>query len=449
MKKISVGLACIKFDPSFWGFRESQYKARVARLAALGGKMGFTLTAIPTAFQTAEEAQSAAKRLNDKSDLVILDVGAYPEGKAAGVFFDNVTKPLALWSRGESAHRTNIAHNSFCGANFLMGNLALRGQRARAFFGEPSSADFTARLKTAVRLLQAAKQAADARIGLFGEGIVPKFFDIDISPADREKLRRRWNIRFVGVPTAELVARAKSYKEDAMEKEAVTFARRFSKIAVPGEALVTQARLLKALRDISRKEGFDSIAVRCWPELQKDYGAWPCPALGLLNDDGLPAACEGDPGGALDMLLAAQLAKKPSTLLDIVDWDDRRNRFSIWHCGPTAPSWAAARKTCLIPHNVDGATKAGQPAFGLPGIVDMEFAPGPVTIFRTLGALDDEFAVQGKLAPAGARRICGSFGEVAEATMYGRKADTLALRAQIFDRCLPHHYTAARGRLFS
>ena len=106
-------------------------------------------------------------------------------------------------------------------------------------------------------------------------------------------------------------------------------------------------------------------------------------------------------------------------------------------------------KAALLPHNVDGRSKAGKPAGGLPAIVDMVFTPGPVTVFRTLGAMDDEFLFQGQLMNTPpSRRICGSCGAVTRLSLYGRPVAAADLRDQILARALPHHYTAARGHLF-
>jgi L-fucose isomerase-like protein len=448
-QKVCVGLAGIQFSSSFWAFRDTQFTERARQLRALTGKLGASVKALPRAFRDAEGAEAAAKQLNDSADLVILDVATFPEGKAAGAFLDRLIPPVMLWSRPESEHGTHIGHNSFCGANFIAGNLALKQRRFRCLFGEAGSRDFAARLRTAIGLVSAAKQAAGSTIGLFGEGIVPKFFDIDISAADRTRLEQRWKIRFEGIPIKALVEKAGSYKEDELAADAKSFVRCFKRIAVPSDALSKQVRLYKAIADITRHEGYASTAVRCWPELQSTYGAWPCPGVGVLNDMGIPCACEGDPAGALDMLLATHLSERPSTVVDIVDWHVPRNSFAIWHCGPTACSWADRGGASLIPHNVDGANKQGRPAQGLPGVVDMTFAPGPVTVFRTLGAVDDEFVVQGSLVRSPSRRISGSHGSVAEPTVYGRKRTVDALREEIMNRALPHHFVAARGHLFS
>ena len=447
-KKVCVGLAGIRFDPSFWGFKPKQYEQHAAKLGAVVRKMGYKFVACPETFENYKEAKRDARFLKQKgADIVVFDIEAYPEGKAAGEFVANVDAPLILWSRNETYHNVNVGHNSFCGANFMGGVLTVQGRKFRQIFGAANDKELKARLDTACKLVGAAKAAASSKIGLFGEGIVPKFYDIDVNEADQKKLQQRWGIKFVGVSTKELVKRCESYKDADVRKSRRKYTRHFDRIEISDEAIDKQVRMLKAVSDISKKNKFASIAIRCWPELQTMYGSWPCPVISVLNQTGLPAACEGDLGGALDMLLASKLAKSPSTLMDIVDWDDKGDSFSIWHCGPTATSWADKKGSLLMGHDVDGSDERGRPKCGLPGIVDMQFAPSKVTVFRTLGALDDEFAVHGQIVTAPKRNICGSFGAVTKSSIYGEKRSAKEIRRQIFDRLLPHHYTAVHGHV--
>ena len=104
-EKVTVGLTGISFG-SFWGFREAEYKKRIVRVRQVVESFGARLVVVGKTFQNAEGATVVAKELNEKVDLVILDVATYPEGKATGVFFDNLTVPLMLWSRNESKHKT-------------------------------------------------------------------------------------------------------------------------------------------------------------------------------------------------------------------------------------------------------------------------------------------------------------------------------------------------------
>jgi len=446
VRKIKVGLAGISFQ-NFWGFKQSQYQKQVKQLKDVADEIGLDFVAVPETFENAADSRKAAAKLKD-ADLVIFDICAYPEGKAANVFFDSITSPLALWSRNEMKHNTNIGHNSFCGANFLGGCLQLRNQKFRQFFGSPKSKEFKARLSTAAQLIGAAKAAAGSNIGLFGEGVVPKFYDIDISEENRKVLQKRWNIKFVSVSTEDLVKKANSYDESNIKREAGRFKKYFDKVEITEEDIIKQTRLFQALMDFTKQKKFAAAAIRCWPELQSEFGAWPCPSMSVMNEMGIPTACEGDPGGALDMLLAKQMTKEPSTLVDIVDWNDNDNRVSIWHCGPAARSWADENGATLMYHNVDGAKENGQPNFGLPGIVDMQFASGKVSVFRTLGAIDDEFAFQGQIVKSPETNICGSYGAVSKPSLYGNRVEVGTVRRQIFDRVVPHHYTAARGHCF-
>jgi L-fucose isomerase-like protein len=444
--KMKIGMTGISFK-AFWGFTPDQYAGRAAEMKKVAAKLGAGFISTPATFVDYQGAQAAAEAMN-QADLCVLDVATYPEGKAAMTFFETIKVPLVLWSRDESVHGTHIGHNSFCGANFLAGNLALRGMKFRAIHGPLTNAQVAGKLRTAVKLIGAAKACAGARIGMFGEGIVPKFYDIDVAGKDRDLLKSRYGIEFVNIPIKDVVDRAKSYGAPAMAKAARKFAQQFSVVTLDGEAMDKQARLLQAFKDETAQGKFASIGIRCWPELQTMYEAWPCPSLSILNDSGLPTACEGDPGGALDMLLLSKLGKAATTLLDIVDWDDRKSTFAVWHCGPTACSWAD-KKTRLIPHDVDGRTDEGKPASGLPGVVDMDFAPGKVTLLRTLGALDDEFALQGQLVRDPSRHITGSIGIVAKATAYDQAMTNPQIREAILSRALPHHYTAAREHLFA
>lgn len=445
LPKITIGLAGISFSP-FYAFREEQYRKRMQELAACLKPWGARLVAIPRSFATADGARAAAARLREaKAALVILDIGTFPEGKAMNAFFEGITAPVAVWSRVEDKKCGPIGHNSFCGANFAASNLAVQGRRFRPLFGHTQDAEFQARLRTAVRLLQAAEAARGSMIGLLGEGIVPKFHDIDMTEAERASLAARWGVRFAPIPFESWLAEMARVPAAKAQTEAARQTRCYRSVAVPSAAIEAQARQLLALRQIVEAKNLAALAVRCWPEPQKLAASWPCGVVGHLNDLGIPTACEGDPVGAWDMLLARYLSPQPSTLMDIVDFDDRADALAIWHCGPSPLSWADKDGVKLIPHNVDGADRQGRPKPGLPCVHDMGFRQGEVTVLRTLGALDDEFIFEGRIVPRpAARRIAGSCGMVGELTQYGVRVSSRLLRTQILDRHIPHHYAVYR-----
>lgn len=449
MLRITVGLTGISFKHSFWGFEQEQFQQRSAEIKEFIEGLGHGFHGFPETFEDAEAAGQTAEKVNQNVDIVILDLATFPEGKAATTFLDEVNVPVILWSRGELIHNSHLGHNSFCGANFIGSNLALKGKRFRKLFGSVEDGEFRRRMGTAIALVAAAKSASNSKIGLIGGSVVPKFFDIDISKENRAILKKRWNISFEPIPMDEIISRYNACKDSNATEEVLLIKNSIDKITVTDSEVVEQARLLRTLKDIVEETGFVSLAVRCWPELLQQEGVAVCTSLSMLNEAGIPAACEGDLGGALDMLLAKQLSSTPATLLDIIDWDDKADTFSVWHCGPTAVSWADSDGTQLIHHCVSGATADGKkPACGSCGNVDMQFAEGPVTLFRTLGAIDDEFVVHGTLKNDPSRRITGSFGLVGEPVVYGEPLLARVVRNQILDRELPHHYTAVKENLF-
>ena len=55
--------------------------------------------------------------------------------------------------------------------------------------------------------------------------------------------------------------------------------------------------------------------------------------LGILNDLGVPAACEADTYGALTMYTAGYLTGKPAFFGDPVSMNEKENTVTFWHCG--------------------------------------------------------------------------------------------------------------------
>jgi hypothetical protein len=52
--------------------------------------------------------------------------------------------------------------------------------------------------------------------------------------------------------------------------------------------------LYAALRDVARERNLAGLAVRCWPEPFTELGCAACRPMGMLTEEGVPAACEAD-----------------------------------------------------------------------------------------------------------------------------------------------------------
>ena len=147
------------------------------------------------------------------------------------------------------------------------------------------------------------------------------------------------------------------------------------KLAVPGAFAdrvddERSSRLYLALKRLVEAENLDAIAIRCWPELPRDYGQWPYLAVTRLADEGLPVACEGDVDGALTMLCCKFLGCGAPYISDWLEHD--RSSFVCWH-GGMCP-------TCLTSDLGDGGGPRIRPHFNnkKPAVVGVRVRINPV-----------------------------------------------------------------------
>lgn len=139
---------------------------------------------------------------------------------------------------------------------------------------------------------------------------------------------------------------------DKLKRKAQTIKGIASWDGVPDRAFDNITRLAVAIDELIDEMQLDACAIRCWTEMQTQYGVSPCVILGELNDRGIPAACEVDLGNAV-MMTALRLASgDPPTLLD---WNnnyaDEPDKCILFHCGPVPKSLMAA-KGRIVDHEI-------------------------------------------------------------------------------------------------
>lgn len=162
---------------------------------------------------------------------------------------------------------------------------------------------------------------------------------------------------------------------------------------VPPAAFENIVRLGVVIDDMIAEMGLGALSIRCWLELQQEFGISPCVLLGELNDRGVPAACELDTGSAV-MMYALQLASGGTSAC--LDWnnnyDDEENKCILFHCGPV-PRGMMTAKGEITDHSILMTALGPGRAYGCNAgrIAAMPFTFG------------------GLLTKAG--RICGYLGE--------------------------------------
>ena len=116
----------------------------------------------------------------------------------------------------------------------------------------------------------------------------------------------------------------------------------FSK--VPAASLGNLVRFGVILDEIIAEYNLDTLALRCWLEIEKEFGIAPCVLLSEINDRGFPAACELDICNAITMYALNLASGKPATCLD---WNNNYgadpDKCILFHCGPVPQSMMTAK----------------------------------------------------------------------------------------------------------
>jgi L-fucose isomerase-like protein len=119
---------------------------------------------------------------------------------------------------------------------------------------------------------------------------------------------------------------------------------------VPVSKLENITKLGLVLDDIIEEYKMDSIALRCWIELEKEIGVAPCVLMGELNDRGITAACELDVCNAIGMRVLSLASGKAAACLDWNNnYGDDEDKCVLFHCGPV-PQSLMAQKGQIVDH---------------------------------------------------------------------------------------------------
>jgi L-fucose isomerase-like protein len=200
-------------------------------------------------------------------------------------------------------------------------------------------------------------------------------FDFWSTMCNEGELLEKFNIQLAPIPMPELTKAVKAAKkEDSEVAKTIAYLRAHMEIKIQDEELENVAALKVAMKKLVKKYDCNAVALQCWNELQSELGIMPCAANALLNDEGIPVACETDIHGAITALLV-EAAGMDETRSFFADWTIRHpdlpNGELLQHCGPWPISLAKEKPTLTYPL-----------AFDYPGSITAEAKHGPLTLCR-------------------------------------------------------------------
>lgn len=205
-------------------------------------------------------------------------------------------------------------------------------------------------------------------------------FDFWSTMCNEGELLEKFNIQLAPIPMGELVDEVRKNLGNVAEtQEVMTYCRANMNIAIKDDELEKVAAMKVAMKHLAEKYGCNAIAIQCWNQLQMELGIMPCAANALLNEEGIPTACETDIHGAITALLveAAGMGQVRSFFADwTIRHPDCPNGELLQHCGPWPISVAGEKPTITYPL-----------AFDHPGSITAEAKHGDVSLVRFDGDL--------------------------------------------------------------
>ncbi len=278
--------------------------------------------------------------IEDKNpDLVIIQNVTFANSNYPTEILKRIDAQYVLWTLREPViDGGRLRLNSLTGA-FSAGNAfkQLRDDNLLYMFGSPKE---EAIIKQLTKIVHAAKVKHEMNnMNLLMIGHTPQGFgfgralDLDMA--------KTFGVNLLAIESRELTNLAKNLKEEAAEEAKKIASKRMVGLEkTPKKNKVDFFKLYQVYKKYIEDNNIKAIASRCWPDFFTDYGTPVCGVLGMLNEDGVAAACEADAYGALTMYIGNQFIDGAGYFGDPVSLDEKENTITFWHCGTSACSLA-------------------------------------------------------------------------------------------------------------
>lgn len=280
-------------------------------------------------------------------DLIILQNITFANAAFASEVLATFSCPILLWTLREPAiDGTRLRLNSLTGAYSAANTYRqFRQEPLDYVFGGPEETEVKHTIAAAIR---AAKVRFCMRhLKMASIGHTPQGFGF--GRALDGEMRTTFGVDLECIEARQLIEKAKSYTDEEIRDYLKDASNRTVGLEeTPEKNRLDFARLYKAYHDYVEENGIGALASRCWPDFFTEFGTPVCTVLGILNDLGIPSACEVDAYGALSMYVGQKLTGGPSFFGDPVSMDEKEGSVTFWHCGMAACSLARTDTGAVI-----------------------------------------------------------------------------------------------------
>lgn len=216
--------------------------------------------------------------------------------------------------------------NSLASALEISSWLRNRGMRSEILHGEFPA--IVQRIHILYNNFRAQRSLAGVRIGVIG---TPSSWLV-ASSVDYLLTKRRWGVEYLDIPMERVYDIYDRITNDEVGASCAAFASQAlaCREGTP-EDMLKAMRLYRAIRRVCEEEKLSAVTVSCFRLIERT-GTTGCLALSLLNDDGLPAGCEGDLQSIFTLLATKALTGKMGFMANPSMINTRTNEIVLAHC---------------------------------------------------------------------------------------------------------------------
>ena len=392
------------------------------------------------------EAHKVLKKCKDhNADFILILHGGFTMGDVALTFAASNFR-LGFWSVPEPKRTGDIQLNNFVSLNMSM-SIAQKVRDVKKFpikwfHCSPESNDFQKRLKLTLKSLIALKALSMSRIGLIG-GLAMTFYNMEVSITE---LKSKLGIEVFNHDIHELTERMSQQPEDKVGSEVSKMLKVAKCDNVSNEQMELSSRAALSLRDITKENNYNALAVSDWPALQEISNMHPGAAFSWLEEiDEIPVASEGDVLGAVTQIIAKSLTGKVGYLLDMTEPDFETGKMLMWHGGGGPLYLANSDGVKWVNHPMIGRGTSEGPIYGT--ISDLVFKDGPVTVFRVSQNANSIFQMTSEVKGRNPNGFTGCRGWLENFQMEDESITLKDLVSTVMYHGIEHHFILIPGNL--
>jgi len=315
-----------------------------------------------------EAALEAVRSLKGQDlDAVCLLYGTYADDTYATTVVEQLRLPFIIW--GTNDYDTG----STAGAQQVSEVLSEMGYYYKLVLGDVDDRRAIDAVTMAARVAHAKRRLFNCRLGVFG---YPRIKGQTQASVDEVELRKKIGCRLVGVGMDLLRSRMQQIDKAEVNTTWERVTKGISRRSVSDEEIDEAVRAYLAIRSIVQEKHLTAVAIEDWNEL---IGI-PNLAVSLLNEEGVPAGCEGDVHATLTLYLLSILTGRPAFHGDLLGVLENEDALLVAHYGAAAPSLAQSRESISLERDRTPLGKGVSVVFRI--------RKGPVTIASLTGRRD-------------------------------------------------------------